>query len=280
MTWMSSLNHIMTAGFDAWLWLLRGLPDWLLLGMSALVIAFWLLLACRICRRWPIRIERKGRPGIRVVGLAPFELDPGAPQRSRWQQIRNTLRHGGLPLLPFLALCLPVALLVAQVESHFRWRAIAPGEPLIISATLSASQPASAAISKRSLELLLPVGMAHGAPALRVDQESTIYWRVQAKKAGVYPVRIRLDQNDVELDVIAIESGQALSPRHYLDGDWRAFAFPAAAALTNASELRSVTIGYPQRDEGFLGLCGASWWLLGMTFLFAFLMRRWLDLLP
>lgn len=278
--WMSLLNSGMTACFDTWLYPLRALPDWLQIGVTAIVVALWMLLAFQVCRTRPIRIRVRapGWVAIHPIGPAPGEQDPGNPQRSRARQLLNTLRHFGLPLLPFLVLCLPVALVVAQIESHFGWRAAHPGEPLILGASLATETSGGPAISKRELELDVPAGVVEvGAPPLRLDDEATIVWRVSANAPGTYPIQIRLDDAEVEFEVVVGETRSALSAQYFRSGDWHTLAFPVSKPLKRNSNFRVVTIDYQRRSDELFGFSEASWLLLGFAFVIAFGSRHLMD---
>ncbi|WP_423931001.1 hypothetical protein [Dokdonella sp.] len=277
--WIAALNSAMSVGFDAWLFLLGALPHWMQIGATATLVAFWLLFASHACGLPPTRIRSRvlGCLAIHSIGLVRYEQDPGAPQPSRWRQLHNTLRHFGLPLLPFFAMCLPVALVVVQIESHFGWRATHPDEPLIISASLPTDASVGMVISKRKLALELPAGLESGAPPLRLDDEATIVWRVSATAPGTYPIRLKLDDSETEVDVLVGETRAALSTQHRRPGDWRTLAFPAAKPLERGSAFQVVRIDYPRRADGLLGFTISTWLLLGLAFMFAFGFRSMLD---
>lgn len=271
---LTDLNHGLTTGFDAWLFLLRALPEWLQIAMTGLAASVWMLLSCRACRQVPLWLRTDAPKTLQKVGSVPHERDPGAPQRTGSRDALNGLRHFCLPLLPFLVLCLPVAAIVAQTEAHFGWRGAEPGAPLIIGATLTATSSADQRIGKREANLQLPAGIRLDAPPLRVDRENTILWRIRAEHAGEFPIRIQVGNSEAELVVDAGESFSALAPWHFRTDDLRALAYPGAKPLAVDAGFQSTMIDYSRRTGDFFGLSRASWQLLGFAFVFAYLLRR------
>ena len=57
--------------------------------------------------------------------------------RAQGQVVVNSLEYLGYSLAPLAIMMVPLALVMIQVESHFAWRGLDPGESAIVTATVA-----------------------------------------------------------------------------------------------------------------------------------------------
>ena len=83
---------------------------------------------------------------------------------------------------------------------------------------------------------------------------------------------MRIGDSEITRQLVA---GDALKlwPTAYRGDDWRVLGSAAEAALPESGYVAITEVSYPRARAEFLGLSSASWWLLGFSILFGFLLR-------
>jgi hypothetical protein len=193
----------------------------------------------------------------------------GAQGRALWQCLVY-LRHA---LLPLAILIVPVALLLVQIETRYANRALLAGESALVSIVLAGDRvPTSFSPGPG---LTGGQGLDIESPALRLDAERRLVWRVRAVEPGKHRVMVRLDGMDVsrQIAVGPPETGRVVKSI-YRNVDLRTLGSPGEAALAEDSPAESIYVGYPERSRMFAGLSYVTWALIGASLLFGFVLRR------
>jgi hypothetical protein len=273
MTFYTALNAASTAGFDLWFALLAPLPALAQIGATALPVTVFALLVFRwVSNQAGIR-RAKERIKAHLLELWLYKDDPlvllGAQGRVLW----NSFVYLGHSLLPLLVMIGPVALVLVQLESRFAWRALAPGEPVLMVLTLA--DPA--AVGSVAGEFEGDGGVRAETPALRVPDRGQVFWRLHVAAEGEAVARIAVGEVTVERRIVAGTGAGggtvALAPVVYRADDWRILGFPADAPLPAAAAVESIEVAYPRARGEFLGLSSASWLLFGATLVLGFALR-------
>jgi hypothetical protein len=193
----------------------------------------------------------------------------GAQARALWQCLVY-LRHA---LMPLAILIVPVLLLLIQIETRYASRALVAGESSLVGIVL-ADDIAPTSISPGPV-LVGAQGVVVESPALRLDAERRLIWRVRAIEPGNHTISVQLNGMDVsrQIAVSPPESGQIVKSI-YRNVDFRTLGSPGEDALAKDSPALSISVDYPQRAGMFAGLTYVSWALFGASLVFGFLLRR------
>jgi hypothetical protein len=265
----SSVNQVITAAVTAWLWAFQRLPLLVQFVALALPLTVLALLVYRYAS------DQKGIHAVKdkmkayLLETRLFRDDLGVTLRAQGQILKHSAMYAAYALVPMAVMFVPVVLLLIQVESRYAFRPLQPGESTLVEAHVDAP----ATVSSIDAELIVPRGLKLETPAMRVDAQRSILWRVRAQEPGDYTVRVRLGTQEFSKRVRVGHSG-AISSAIYDANDIRTLAYPLEAALKADSAMSSIQMTYPRSRGVFAGLSSASWILFGATLLLGFLLRR------
>ena len=267
----ASVNHAMSVVFAAYLLPFAGLPAWLQLFAIALPGAVASLLVLRVTSDQPAITRTKNRITANLLALRLFGDDLRVVVRCQLSVLGRSVAYLRYALLPAAVMVVPFSLLVAQVESHYALRGLAPGEAAVLTVTLEDPE----APNNAAVQLRLGPGLVVETPALHVVREASVLWRIRATRAGEHRIVIQAPGGTVERRIVAGPPKKALSRWSFRGNDPRALAYPNEPPLSVGSVVREVHFAYPQARATFLGLSSASWLLAGFVLALAYLLRGW-----
>ena len=126
----------------------------------------------------------------------------------------------------------------------------------------------------RSGELIVPEGLRVETQPVWIPSDRTLAWRIGAEKPGVYELEVRLNGKEYTKSAVVTSALRRLSPKR-VSGWLNEFVYPAEKPLDKTGEVESISLGYQEREIGFLGL--EMHWLIAffvLTIVFAFLLRK------
>jgi hypothetical protein len=211
--------------------------------------------------------QAKDRIKAHLLELWLYKDDPAVLLRAQGRVVLHSFAYLGYSLVPLAVMLAPVALVLVQLESRFAWRAIEPGESVIVVASTAAPFAAAPPATLES-----PTGLVAETSALRITDRGQVLWRVRADRPGEHSVHLAVGASAVRSRVV-VGTRSALGPITYRADDWRSLGYPAEPALDAGAQVTSVEVEYPRARGEFLGLSSASWLLFAFTLLFGFALR-------
>ena len=176
----ASVNHAMSVVFAAYLLPFAGLPAWLQLFAIALPGAVASLLVLRVTSDQPAITRTKNRITANLLALRLFGDDLRVVVPCQLSVLGRSVAYLRYALLPAAVMVVPFSLLVAQVESHYALRGLAPGEAAVLTVTLEDPE----APNNAAVQLRLGPGLVVETPALHVVREASVLWRIRATRGG------------------------------------------------------------------------------------------------
>jgi hypothetical protein len=206
-----------------------------------------------------------------LLALRLFRDDLGVVLRTQGKIFRLVGRYLRLGLLPLAILLIPVVLLLIQIESRFAYQTLTVGNPALLAATVDDSlQPTSA-----DAGIATSQGLRVETPALRLDSEKRILWRISPVEPGEHSVSVRVGDREVVRPVwVGAPRPELLMPSIYRSGDIRSFGNPGEEAIDAESSLAALSVEYGPSDDLFAGLSPASWAMFISSLVFGFALRR------
>jgi hypothetical protein len=265
----SSINQVVSTAVSAWLWMFQQLPLLVQFVALALPVTVLALLVYRYAS------DQKGIHAVKdkmkayLLETRLFKDDLGVTLRAQGQILKHSAIYAAYALVPMAIMFVPVVLLLIQVESRYGFRPLQPGESTLVEVRVDAPD----AVSSVDAKLVVPDGLKIETPAMRVDAQHSIFWRVRAQEPGDYTMVVRLGAQEFSKRVRVGESG-VVSPAIYDANDIRTLAYPLEAALKPDSAVSSIQMTYPRSRGVFAGLSSASWILFGATLVLGFALRR------
>ncbi len=280
---MATVNSILRGVVSAALTPLRGVPELASLAVIALVAAVGMLLVYKVASNQEGIAAVKTKIHACLFEIRLFNDDIRAMLRAQGELLGHNLRYMRFALVPMAIMIVPFFLLIAQLQFHYGYRSLAPGQPVIVQATLDPGWEGkvptedAGGIAKPVARLVAPAGVDVQTPALWIPSERQLAWRVAGEKAGDYRLSVELgDQRyDKSLRVGAGATERLalispIRPRSVLDQ----LVYPAEPPLA-AGPVESISVAYPSHDVWFFGW--NTHWLVVffiLSIVFAFALRN------
>jgi len=269
---MSIINGLLRGLFDGLLYPFRDLaPIWGLLPVSLVVsIAMLLIFKATSNQEALDRVKRRIHAGLFEIRL--WNDDMRAIFRAQFDILRSNLSYLRHSLPPMLWIIPPLFLVVAQLQFHYGYEGLRPGESTLLEVELA--EGAVDGSDKPNVELVLPTGLRAETPAVWSPTERELTWRLAAETPGSYDLDIRLDGVSYSKTVVVADEVVRRSPER-VRGWLNELVFPAESPLSGDGRVEAISIEYPDREVNMLGL--RTHWLIHffiLTIVFAFLLRK------
>jgi hypothetical protein len=201
-----------------------------------------------------------------------FNDDLRAILRAQNEILRHNLRYLRLSLWPMLFLLPPLVLVIAQLQFHYGYRGLRPGERALLEVDLA---PGVAAGSRPQATLDLPAGLRAETDAIWIAAQSQLVWRLRAERDGDYQLGVEIDGAPrVTKTVRVTPKTVRLSPERVSPDFLPQLLYPAEAPLPANGPARAVRLSYPERDVSVLG--HPMHWMIpffALSIAFAFALR-------
>ena len=286
---MYVLNLVLRALFDALLFPFRGMPAIVGVLVVSLLTAIGMLIVFKATSNQDAiaGVKRKIHAGLFEIRL--FNDDFRAILRAQRDILRHNLSYLRHSLVPMIFLLPPMVLAIAQLQFHYGYEGLEPGQATILEVELAAgwetsgAVPTSPASGKPLLELELPAGVAQETPPVWVPEERLLAWRLRAETAENHEIAILAGDERYAKTIpgagTIIERRSPVRPdRSILDQ----LIYPAEPALPGDSVVAAIRIELPPGDLPIGGwrleeLAGIPAWMLAyfvLSIVFAFALRK------
>lgn len=227
-------------------------PVWLGLTLVSIALGVAMLLAFRGLSNQAKIGRAKDDIKADLLALKLFKDDLRVMFAAQGSIAWAILRLQRYVLTPILWATPPMLLILAQMGVRYQWRPLIPGESTILRVTLDEPRARAKTVT---LESNPGVASAVGP----IPSERDLVWRIQAAQPGRHTLRITIDGQSLEKELVVGEVGQrvsALRPSNH----WTDQLFhPCEAKLPSESGVRSVIVEYPTSLSWF---SGADFWVV------------------
>ena len=162
--------------------------------------------------------------------------------------LRHNVTYFLLSLVPMFVTIVPIVLLIAQLQFHYGYRGLLPGETAVLTIELS-----EAAAAKPSARLQAPSGLRVETPAVWIPSLNEIAWRVAADRAGEYELEIELDGEVYTKSVCVSDEITRRSPIRLEEGFINQILYPAEDPLPGNGPIDSISLTYPDGEVAVFG---------------------------
>lgn len=241
-------------------------PGWSMTLVSLLAGAA-LLLGFRLLSRQKAVASAKAQVLARLLAIRLFGSDPLMTIRLFGRLLKANLGYLKLTLPPFLILCIPVVLLLIQLDIRYSRRPLRVGESAVLGVKLENGMPEIRVHTGAGLELQ--------TPALRIPALSEQSWRIQAVAPGLHQIHLEIGGQSFTKQVAVGEGLLPTASTRPGPGFWGPLLHPWESALERELGVQAVTVDYPERVFSMLGV--EVDWVLAffvLSLLFAFFLRK------
>jgi len=180
---MSLVNAVLRPVFDFLLAPFAALPPMVPIALVSLLVSILMLLVFKRTSNQPAlaRVKRRIHAGIFEIRL--FNDDLGAILRAQNRILRANLTYLRHTLWPMVFILPPVVLVMAQLQFHYAYEGLRPGQRALLEVDL-ARQAGSG--ERPQVRLDLPAGLRAETGAVWIPGESQLLWRLLAERDGDY----------------------------------------------------------------------------------------------
>jgi hypothetical protein len=246
---METFRVASTRLFDAILSPLLSLNPLLLLSAVSLLTAVLMLIAFRYTSNQGQIRRIKGKIKTHILEIRIFKHEPRLVLGAQGRILAFALVHLRYALAPFLVMLLPLAILLAQVHLRFGYSPLQPGESVVVTVKLAENVP----WGESMVDLAVPDGLEIETPALRVEEEREISWRVKAQRYGEFDLTFYLPGREVQKRLIVANGVVKVSTRRVRPGLVDLLLFPGEAPLPTQSGIQFIEVGYHPQAVNVLG---------------------------
>ena len=211
-----------------------------------------------------------------------FNDDLRAILRAQGEILRHNATYLRLSLVPMLWVIVPLALVIAQLQFHYGYTAIRPGQPVLVKAQLrdASARSAPAAVDGEAggravASLEAPDGIRVETPGVWLPGAGEVIWRIVPEAAGEYVLRFRVGDETQSKTIVVTDTVARRSPLRLEAGFVNEFLYPSEAPLPRESAVSAISVGY---TEGTVDVFGweLHWMIVffALSIVFAFALRK------
>ncbi|UCH36318.1 MAG: hypothetical protein JSV65_08175 [Armatimonadota bacterium] len=246
---MTIINSIMTTIFDVLLRPFSSLSPWYGIAAVSLVTGVVMLMIFRHTSNQRAIRRAKDRIRAHLLEVRLYRDDVRVLLRAQKDILLTNLRYLGYSLMPLLVMIIPVVLILVQLNAHYGYRPLRPGDSAIVAVRFAQGFDLDAGPP----QLAVPPGLKAETPPLRIPAEREVDWRIGAERPGRYAVRIVTGDQEVEKAVIVSNGHTRVTPRRVGTGWWDIVMNPGEKPLPADSAIRSIAVDYEPAALPFLG---------------------------
>ena len=268
MIFMSVLNTGLAKAADVALAPFSGLPPMVGLTVASLATAAAMLAVFK-------RTSDQTRLAAvkRLIHAALFEIrlfndDLLAIMRAQRDILRHNATYLRLSLVPMLWVIVPLVLVIAQLQFHYGYAPLQPGEQALLKVQLRGD-------SGDAVALEVPPELRLDTPAVHLPAAKEVVWRLRPTQAGEYDVRVKVGSESYTKHVQVAGGVVRRSPVRLENTFVNQLLYPSEPPLPSDAPVTAITVAYREQDVGAFGW-SLNWmvWYFALSLIFAFALRK------
>jgi uncharacterized membrane protein (DUF106 family) len=248
---MSIINTIFNAIFNTLFAPFRGMNPWVAMLVVSLLTGIFMIFIYKLTSNQAGIAKTKNLIKAHLLELRLYKDSMSTSFRSYGSILWCNLKYIGHALRPMLVMIIPMVLILIQLNAWFGYRSLREGEPFLLKVKLAEGRDPM----QTNLEVAPSPAYDVETPALRMQEEREIDWRLKPKQSGLHEIAFTLDGSKV-VKTLAVKQKplSRISPlkpgRRFFD-----LAFnPSEPALAKDTPIQSIEVAYPEARLVFLGI--------------------------
>ena len=245
---MGVLNAFIGGAIDALLFPFRDFPPLVGLTVVSIVAGVAMLLVFKVTsnQEGVTAVKRRIAAGIFEIRL--FNDDPGAIVRAQFDILRHTFRYLGLNTVPVLWMIVPLVLVIIQLQFHYGYRGLEPGDVALVKVTFNGDVLPDAS----DVSLDVDPGIEVESPLLWIPSLREADWRIALKQPGEHEVRVRIGGEVYSKRVGGSSDIVRRTPVRPSAGFVDQLVYPVERPLPKGAPVESISVTYTEAQVGFL----------------------------
>jgi len=229
----------------------RHLNPWFGMVFVSFLTGLLMLLIFRLTSNQAGIKNVKDKIKAHLLELRLFNDNLNVSLKAQSQILRYNLRYIGYSFKPLLVMIIPLILTLVQLNVWFGYEPILPGESAILKVKLEET----AKLLELPATVEPPVGIMVETPALRVEDEKEIDWRIRADSRGVHELNLKIGgQTSMKSIAVGVGPLDRISPIMVKRGLLREVLYPGEKPLPSSGLVKSIEISYSPKRMNLFGL--------------------------
>lgn len=276
---MATLNSLLRQLFDLLLSPFAGLPSVVPVTAISVVVGVAMLWVYKKTSNQQKIEDVKQQIFASVFEIRLFNDNLPAIFRAQGDIFRRIPRYLSLSFVPLAWMLLPMVLLIAQLQFHYGYQGLQPGQPVLLKATLKpgASLPQDAA-GALDVALSAPEGLKVEAGPVWVPALREVSWRLAAERPGSYQLTLKAGSESLTKTAVSSEKNLRRSPIRVGGAVLDQLLYPAEDPIPATSPFAEVKLDYPEAEVNLLGW--HTHWLIAffvLSLVAAFALKGWMG---
>ncbi len=275
---MELINAPLRRLFDLILAPFSTLPAWVGVTVVSLGVAVLVLLIYKKFSNQAGLEAAKQKVYAGIFEIRLFNDDFGAILRAQKDILRHNLTYLRHSLKPMAVMMPPLLLIIAQLQFHYGYEGLKPGEPTLLKVTLhedwKARGLAADESGKPEVTLTTPSGIRIETPSVWAGEQHQLAWRVAATGPGSFDLAVKAGNETLTKTAVSSNEVTRRSPIRVAPSFLDQLLYPAEAPIASASAVRTIELGYPEADVSLFGW--KTHWMIAffiLTMVFAFALK-------
>jgi hypothetical protein len=262
-------NYFLTRGCDLLLWPLQKLsPFWGIFALSLLTSLFVLAVYRAVSNPKKVKAT-KNQIKAHILAIRLYRDFWKVIIISFFKSLYYTGKYFVLNLVPLLLVLPLMFLLFVQMDIRYGMRPFRVNEDIVVKAGFNQD------IGKLAVELQAD---PHFQPCMNpvfIKALREVNWKLRANQNGASEIAININGTTVRKNLLIGASLPALSNKKMAVSGWAHFIYPVEKLLVRATAVKYISLQYPSRSIGFLGL-HAHWlvYYLVLTMIIALALKK------
>ncbi len=248
---MGVINGILNAVFNVIFAPFRGMNPWVAMLVISLGTGILMIFIYKLVSNQAGILRTKNLIKAHLLELRLYKDSMAASFRSYGGILWANVKYIGHALRPLLVMIVPVLLILIQLNSWFGYRSLREGEPFLLKVKLAEGQDPM----QTNLEVTPSEAYKVETPALRMQEEREIDWRLSPTRNGLQEIALTLDGTKITKSLaVGQRPLSRLSPLKP-GGKFMDVAFnPSEPSVAKGSPIASIEVAYPEARLDFLGI--------------------------
>ena len=273
---MSFINALLRTLVDGLLYPFRDLPPIVGLTVVSLLTAIGLLIVFKHTSNQKALedVKRKIHAGLFEIRL--YNDDFRAIMRAQSGILRANLTYMRYSMAPMIWTLPPLILLIAQLQFHYGYDGLAPGQEVLLKVEFS--EGAYSGDEKPPVTVTTPEGLQLDDLAVWIPTLGEMAWRLTADAPGHYELEIRNGTGDADdataTKTVRVTDSVVRRSPFKVRGFLNELIYPAEASLPSGGAIESITVTYPEANVDVFGF-ELHWMIVFfvLSIAFAFILR-------
>jgi len=245
------INSILNKFFDLLFLPFRHLDAWFGMVFISFLTGLLMLFIFRLTSNQAGIKNVKDKIKAHLLELRLFKDNLNISLKAQGLILRYNLRYIGYSFKPMLVMIIPLILILVQLNVWFGYEPLRPGESAILRVKLrETAKPLELPVTVEA-----PAGLVVETPALRVEEQKEIDWRIRAESGGVHNVNLKIGEQSLAKSIaVGLGPLDRISPIKVKRGFVEEVLNPGEKPLPSSGLVKSIEINYPPKRMNLFGL--------------------------